>query len=497
MQEKRYLTEVQAHDHTHGQNRFAVIPTPVRLDADEGCTGRGVTIALLDSGFYPHPDLTEPFNRIKAFKDITGQAASLESVQVAESWQWHGTQTAVVAAGNGRLSDGVYRSLAPAAELVLVKVSDRGRISEEAIARGIEWVREHRDEYDIRVLSISLGGDQDVPCSQNIVDRAAEEAIRQGIAVVAAAGNDAQRTPVPPANSPSVITVGGYDDCNQLEGTKFDLYHSSFGQTADGHFKPELIAPAIWVAAPILPGTNLYSTAENLSQLAQAPDYRLRSLAGKLSLEDKLPPTLFEEGPGAVRAAVESLLREHKIVAAHYQHVDGTSFAAPIVASVIAQMIEANNALTPASIKSILVSTATRLGGAPALRQGFGLVHARRAVEMARLERHDLKDAGSGPPRIMEGKLVFLFHDDGAENVSLAGDFNGWNPSETPFVKEASGLWRAEIRAPQPGRYRYKFVVNGHRWTEDPGNRSKTPDEFGGLNSLLFIEADSSASGAA
>jgi len=137
-------------------------------------------------------------------------------------WQWHGTQTSVVAAGNGRLSEGIYRGLACDAQLVLVKVSDQGRITEASIARGLEWIIENRDRYEIRVLNISLGGDQDVPCSLSVIDQAAEEAIKQGIVVIVAAGNSGAegKHSIPPANSPSVITVGGYYDNNQLERSR-------------------------------------------------------------------------------------------------------------------------------------------------------------------------------------------------------------------------------------------------------------------------------------
>ena len=43
---------------------YHILPTPLRVGADERFAGRGVTIAFLDSGFYPHPDLTEPENRV-------------------------------------------------------------------------------------------------------------------------------------------------------------------------------------------------------------------------------------------------------------------------------------------------------------------------------------------------------------------------------------------------------------------------------------------------
>src|SRR3712207_405867 len=125
-----------AHDHAHAPNRFAVIPTPERLKADAALSGRGVTIAFLDSGFYPHPDLVEPRNRVVAFKDISGEEATLDPERAPESWHWHGTMVAVAAAGNGRLSEGVYRGLASESDVVLVKASAGGRITEESIVRG-------------------------------------------------------------------------------------------------------------------------------------------------------------------------------------------------------------------------------------------------------------------------------------------------------------------------------------------------------------------------
>ena len=126
------------------------------------------------------------------------------------------------------------RDLRLKAYLVLVKASNNGRITEDSIASGIKWVIENRERYNIRVLNISLGGDEDVPCSRSIIDQAAEEAIKQGIVVVAAAGNSGAdgRPSIPPANSPSVITVGGYNDNNEPNSER-ELYHSNFGVTAD------------------------------------------------------------------------------------------------------------------------------------------------------------------------------------------------------------------------------------------------------------------------
>ena len=478
------------HNHQHTPNRFGVIPTALRLNANPEYTGKGVTVAFLDSGFYPHPDLVIPVNRVVAYEDLTGERRSLFSKEPVESWQWHGTQTSVAAAGNGQHSNGVYRGLAHEAELVLVKVSERGRITEENIAEGIQWVIANRERYNIRVLNISLGGDEDVPCSRSIVDKAAEEAISQGIAVITAAGNSGAegRHSIPPANSPSVITVGGYTDHNRLNGTELDLYHSNFGMTADGTVKPEIVAPAMWVAAPILPRTRLYERAEALSRLAAAVDYQLPDLARELKEAAGLPEQVASSDGPRIRAYVDATLQQEKIVATHYQHVDGTSFSSPIVASVVAQMIHANPALTPGAIKNILISTADRIVTEPVIRQGYGVVNAKRAVEFAKTELHALNVVGCKPPRVENGRLMFVFHDDGAHSVSVAGDFNEWSHVATPLKRNESGLWFTEIVVPGTGRFEYKFIINGQRWIEDPSNGMKAQNNYGGLNSVLVIE---------
>jgi serine protease AprX len=477
------------HDHQHAPNRYGVIPTPVRLNAHKEFTGRGVTVAFLDSGFYPHPDLTAVENRVVAYHDVAGERP-LFSTEPLESWQWHGTQTSVAAAGNGQLSDGLYRGLAHEAKLVLVKVSEGGRIAEENIARGIEWVIANHARYDIRVLNISLGGDEDVPCSRSIIDQAAEEAIRQGIVVVAAAGNSGHegRHSIPPANSPSVITVGGFSDNNRLDQRQLDLYHSNFGVTADGTIKPELVASAMWIAAPILPGTAFYDQAEALSRMAAVPDYQLPGLARELEQVAELPEQVVKADAPEIRAHVEYTLKQLKIVATHYQHVEGTSFAAPIVTSIVAQMIEANPKLTPGAIKNILVSTADRIVSKPVVRQGYGVVNAKRAVELATTEQHALNMVGCKPPRVDHGRLVFVFHDDHADSVAVVGDFNGWSQGATLLRRNGSGLWSAQIMAPGAGRFEYKFIINGQRWIDDPSNGMKAPDNYGGLNSVLVIE---------
>src|SRR5205807_1831214 len=133
----RAQRQSESHSLVFEQNNF-VLPTPLRMDADERFTGRGVTVAFLDSGFYAHTDLTTPTNRILAYHSIffeEGDQTSLETNDVAS---WHGMMTSVVAAGSGGLAGGFYRGIASEANLVLVKIGRTGRITEDQIQRGLE-----------------------------------------------------------------------------------------------------------------------------------------------------------------------------------------------------------------------------------------------------------------------------------------------------------------------------------------------------------------------
>lgn len=475
---------IETHDHQHSQNRYAVIPTAQRLSANPIYAGHGVTIAFLDSGFYPHPDIAD---RVIAFHDIHGEEQMYAIVE-PKSHHWHGTQTVVSCAGDGRLSDGIYRGLAHKAKVVLVKASQEGRISDDSIERGLRWVIENREKYNIRILNMSLGGDTDATTSQSRINQVAEELVSLGVVITVAAGNSTETRSIPPANSPSVITVGGYTDQNRFNSNEFDLYHSSFGATSDGTVKPEIIAPAMFVAAPILPETEDYRIAETLSMLAAAPNYSFRPLVEEFWEDAGLDADALNIDDEAVRKIVGYQLHRRKIVATHYQHVDGTSFAAPITASVVAQMVEANPNLSPAAVKNILVTTAERIKTGRAIRQGFGVINAKRAVELAASEKHYFDTSTYGAPR-RSGELVsFTFHDDNAVSVNLVGDFNDWDRTDVAFKRSSDGFWYASIKAEHRAKYRYKILIDGFRWVEDPTHGMKEEDGFGGFHSILDID---------
>lgn len=472
------------HNHSHLPNRFAVIPTPDKLGADPRYTGFGIRIAFLDSGFYPHQDIAD---RVVAFHDIHGEDRALADVSAPKAHHWHGTQTVVSCAGNGSLSSGYYKGVAHQAELVLVKVSRSGRIDDSSIVAGLRWIIENRERYSIRVLNISLGGDVDDPTPESQINLLCEELVDAGVVITVAAGNSEDSCTLPPASSPSAITVGGYSDGNQLTAKSLDLYHSSFGRTQDGNVKPEVIAPAMFVAAPILPGTPDYDAAQTLSLLAEAPDFKLRDLLSDHWGEAGLDAGTADLDADDARRVIEHELHRRKLISAHYQHVDGTSFAAPITASVVARMLEANPRLSPTAVKNILITTAERIEFERPIRQGYGVIDARRAIELSVSERHSL-DSRTYTAPIRDGlSVMFTFHDDRAASVSLVGDHNDWDATRHPLTREPSGLWSIRVDLPEHTRLRYKFMIDGVRWTEDPSHGMKEDDGFGGFHSLLQI----------
>jgi len=381
----RAQEHLQSQAEIYGEGDRA-LPTPLRLDADERFTGRGATIAFLDSGFYAHKDLTAPVNRIVAYHSIFSAEDDPTFLEKPDVASWHGMMTSVVAAGNGYLSDGLYRGIAPEANVVLVKIGKTGRIPESNIQLGMQWVLDNKDKYGIRIVNISAGGDFEQSYLINPLSGLIEEAVRRGITVVCAVGNAglAPGHPVlPPASSPSSIAVGGLDDQNSLNRARRGMYRSSYGPTIDGLQKPEVIAPGIWVAAPILPHTPTAAEAELYATLDAAKDDELQDIILAHEAIDRDLDEARDLPVPILRQLVTIKLIEGNVINQHYKFVDGTSFASPIVASVIACMLEANPNLTPQQIKRLLIDSAERVAGVEVERQGWGVVTPRSAVQLA------------------------------------------------------------------------------------------------------------------
>jgi serine protease AprX len=355
IRDQMILPEIGPYFPVRSVDDFVILPTGLRLNADPRYTGKGVTICFIDSGFSLHPDLLNNPSRIKKMIDLTVESPSPEKRNENTDAAWHGTMTTVVCAGSGLLSRGLYRGIASDALLVLLKVQDEnGKIHDAYIIRAFEWLLQNHKFYGIRIVNISLGSDRPDIWQESKIDLLAEALIAEGVVIVSAAGNDDTRQIYPPANSPNVIAVGGIDDGNLLGNGHTTNYHSSYSRTAEGINKPELVAHAIWIAAPILQNTgehqeaaSLFAQLENLQQGKQQFTALQKRDAGFSEQEDH---------PSATD--IIRRIQEKKFISPHYQHVDGTSFAAPVVSAVVGQLLEANPELTPAHIRSILFNSA-------------------------------------------------------------------------------------------------------------------------------------------
>jgi serine protease AprX len=450
---------------------FGVLPTRLRLHADPRFSGQGVTIALVDSGFYPHPDLVRPQNRIRVWADATHDPVSVIRFQRedipewpdwdgARDWQWHGTMTSTVAAGNGFLSHGFYSGLAYSAELVLIQVRDStGHISSANIQRALTWLKEHGPEMGVRIVSLSVSGDPVSPLAGNGVDEAVAALVEAGISVVAAAGNDGQRRLLPPATAPFALTIGGLDDKNAFSHDEISVWHSNYGTASNEVPKPELVAPSIWVAAPVLPHSATAREAQSL----------------------------FARRGVQAKPDVERRIAELKLITPHYQHVEGTSFAAPIVASTIACLLEANPTLTPLLLRDVLKETAHLVPGVDRERQGAGALSPGLAAARALAERHTGTARPTHSPRLAAEGVTFSVHDHGTSRVEVLGSWNDWQSPGFEAARVEAGFWQTGTIPLPAGRHSYKFLLDGQNWLDDPANPCKTPDGAGGLNSMFVV----------
>ncbi|XWX05521.1 S8 family serine peptidase (plasmid) [Aggregatilineales bacterium SYSU G02658] len=365
-------------------HQVTVLPTPQRIGALTDVHGEGVVIAYVDSGFSRHPDIE---GRVIVHADASTHHV-VETPHVAQTspLSWHGQMTSVIGSGDGRSSGGRFTSAAPRSKLVLVKVSTPdGRIKEPDILRGLRWIYDTRHRYGVRIVNVSVGGDYVSDDPNHPLYAVVRRLHAAGIVVVVSAGNANAEYMVPPASAPHALTVGGYDDQNTTDERQWKLFHHNFARTHEWKEKPEVLASAAWIASPLLPDSD---TAREVMLLGRLLDARsaadvlevLKHGWHTLGLTHDEAHTLTDE----VITRLQARIYEHKVINEHYQHVDGTSVAAPIVSSVIAQMLEVNPALTPDDVKHILTATAQPLPDVPPHKQGAGRIQPAAAVTMAR-----------------------------------------------------------------------------------------------------------------
>lgn len=361
-----------------------VLSLPHRLQADTSARGHGMTIVMVDSDFVSHPDLAQPHQRVVRYVNAVEQTEGTALPEHTLARHWHGTMTACTAAGNGFLSHGLYTSLAPLASIIAIRtMNDAGRITTPTIVWALRWIERNAERYGIDIVNMSVYADEIDHSLLHPVNAAVEDLANMGIVVVAAAGNNPNAPIRPPAAAPSALTVGGFNDNNSLDRTDDTMYHGTFGITSLNVQKPDVIAPSIWLPAPVLPGTPGSEAAATLCALDCMNDELLMSHGIEIARSASLIPdgNISRE---ELRSAIAEAIRSDLLINPWYKMVDGTSFAAPIVSSVVAQMLEVAPCLTPHDVKDILQETARPLAGYERLCQGAGVIQQREALVLAR-----------------------------------------------------------------------------------------------------------------
>jgi serine protease AprX len=300
-----------------------------------GLTGKGVGVAVIDTGIAGNLIDFQSSQADGQYQGtnsrVIGSAVVNPDATTATDLYGHGTHVAGIIAGNanarpyGDSLRGDYIGVAPDANLISIKASDdAGQSTVLDVIYGLQFAVDHKADYNIRVVNLSLDSTTAQSYKSDPLDAAAEAAWFNGIVVVAAAGNrgtDSDAVSYAPANDPYVITVGATDDNNTGGATDDTIADwSSRGVTQDGVQKPDLYAPGAHIVSTLAPGS-VFTTL--------------------------CPACVFGGG--------------------QYIRAGGTSMAAPMVAGAVADVLQSHPSWTPDQVKAALKLGANTLSGVKTL----------------------------------------------------------------------------------------------------------------------------------
>ena len=299
-----------------------------------GVTGRGVDVALIDSGIAPVAGLRGDG------QVVHGPDLSLDPEQAAGlDAHGHGTHLAGVLAGRGGpAGDG----MAPGARLVDVKVGAAdGAVDVSQVIAALDWVVEHRhdDGLDIRVVTLAFGTDSRQDPAVDPLVHAVDRAWRAGLVVVTAVGNDSadDRRVASPASNPNVLAVGATDSAGSRDPD--ESAPASFSSVGSSR-RPDLLAPGARVVSLRTPGS---------------------------WLDSRYPQS--RRGEALTRAS-------------------GTSQSTAVVSGAVALLLQQRPELTPDQVKQLLLDSAAPLrAGAVVGSRQLDVAAAARAAVPARVQR--------------------------------------------------------------------------------------------------------------
>jgi len=396
---------------------------------NDGFSGAGVTVAVVDSGVAAHEDLPADMLQFDftggAYPQpviVNGQlAAGSTSDPLYDGWG-HGTHVAGIIAGDGNGSSGSFRGVAPDARIISLRVlDDLGAGMTSDLIAALDWTLAYKDALGIDVVNMSLGKGVDESVVSDPLALAAQTLWESGVVVIAAAGNyghSGNYTVLSPGNSPHVITVGSVTDA----GTGTDMsddFVSSFssrGPTGiDTYMKPDLLAPGNKVVAAI-PGS---------SGLRTLLSSRVVNCSGDCSDD--------------------------------YLQMSGTSMATPMVAGAVARMLEKDSSLSPDTVKARLMSSAYKIVGDP-VDVGAGVLDIDAAMyatgtATSALSPKMIIDTVNGSISIQDPAAVW-------------GGSMTWNASD---LYAAGYLWGDDVGASGYLWADGDLTASGYLWGDDVG----------------------------
>ena len=283
----------------------------------KGIRGKGIAVAVLDSGIVPHPDLKK---HVTGFQDfVGGQKKPYDDFG-------HGTHVSGIIGGDGTYSFGRFQGIAPEVQLVSLKVlNQKGRGNLRNVLEGIQWIIDNGIRYGIRIVNLSFGATYTGSREDQHLIEGVEELWKLGYIVVASAGNHGpgKNTVAVPGCSEHIITVGAEDD--QLGGYvdgSYRKHYSGRGNPLGNVTKPDVVAPA----------------------------HQIISCSGDYTKNQ------------------------------YYTAKTGTSMATPIVSGVLALMLQVHPFLNNYECKRIIKDTAIDLGR-DRLQQGRGMICPEKMME--------------------------------------------------------------------------------------------------------------------
>jgi serine protease AprX len=300
--------------------------------AKAGITGKGVDVAMIDSGVVPVPGLSQA-SKVYVGPDFTPEAND-SSTKDLDTFG-HGTHLAGIITGENA-ADG-FSGVAPGSRLVSVKAATAdGDTSLGELLQAVSWVVMHRasDGLNIRVLNLSVGSQLSGSYTADPMSYAVEQAWKAGIVVVAAAGNSNDILGLDsPAADPFVVAVGASDSGKTSALTDDQI--PSWSRVGTSTRSSDVVAP----------GTSLVSLRDPGSNVDQ-----------------NHPEGLVDKA---------------------YFKGSGTSQAAAVVSASVALMLQSNPNLSPDQVKALLVQGAAGIPKGTLLTQGAGQINVNKSTHLA------------------------------------------------------------------------------------------------------------------